>query len=252
MGILLFLVFVLVVGWFLAAALSKQKPPKRRTAIRYPCSSPSISAEITVDAPEVEPEVHEEWSQANVIRPPEKWSLERNRNGSLVVDADWKFILDAKSDAEWQLYVYSIKNYPDLLKIGISKDAVKRKEKYYKKKLHLKKIPKREAIMVEHLFKHATYHLANTNPPRWNVSNIDEDNLIDEILEFSNDNYEGSGLSEIRKMSLTQALNTLERIYTSVHEGFIDEAIEKWGIKTFDLKQVVEGRSSVEVPHLRW
>ena len=108
MGILLFLVFVLVVGWFLAAALSKQKPAERRTAIRYP--SPSISAEITVDAPDQDSEVLKEWSQTNVIRPPEKWRLERNQDGSLVVDADWKFILDAKSEVEWQLYIYSIKN----------------------------------------------------------------------------------------------------------------------------------------------
>ena len=189
---------------------------------------------------------------ANVISPPDEWRLRRNREGLLVVDGDWKFILDAKSEEEWQLYVYSIKNYPDLLKIGIAKDAVKRKESYYKKKLHLLNMPKREAIMVEHLFKHATYHHANNNPPKWNVGNIDEENLIAEIIEFSQDNYEGSGLSEVRKMTLQQAKNTLSEICSAVQGQFLDDAIEQFGIKTYDLQQVTEGRSSVEIPHLRW
>ena len=287
MGVLLFLIFVLVIAWLLAAALSNQKPAGRRKANSYP--SPDVTYEITVsDDDEDEDDVlppplgdqYLEFNDldvittgedgkryrglrprdlkskaeyhANVIRPPDEWGLKRNREGALVVDGDWKFILDAKSEEEWQLYVYSIKNYPDLLKIGIAKDAVKRKESYYKKKLHLIKMPKREAIMVEHLFKHATYHYANNNPPKWNVGNIDEENLVDEIKKFSQDNYEGSGLSEVRKMTLQQAKNTLSEIYSSVHWQFIDEAIEQFGIKTFGLQQVAEGRSAVEIPHLRW
>lgn len=290
MGILLFLIFVLVIGWLLAAALSKQKPPARRKAITYPTSS-DVTYEITVgidqdgddDDDVLPPPLGDQYLEfndldvittdedgaryrglrprdlqaraeyhANVIHPPEKWRLKRNHAGLLEVDADWRFILDAKSEEEWQLYVYSIKNYPDLLKIGIAKDAVKRKESYYKRKLYLLKMPKREAIMVEHLFKHATYHHANSKPPRHNVGNIDEDNLIEEIIEFSQDNYEGSGLSEVRKMTLQQAKNTLSEIYSVVHWQFIDEAIEQFGIKTFELQQVVEGRSAVEIPHLRW
>ncbi len=113
-------------------------------------------------------------------------------------------------------------------------------------------MPKREAIMVEHLFKHATYHCANNNSAKRNVGNVDKDNLIDEILVFAKDNYEGSGLSEIRKMTLEQAKNTLYEIYNAVHCGFLDEAIEQWVIKTFDLQQVPYGRSSVIIPHLRW
>ena len=287
MAILLFLVFALVIGWFLAAALSNQKPRSRREAIHHP--SPDVTYEIRVgddeddDCEVLPPPLGNQYLEfndldvittdedgkryrgltprdlkaraqyhANVVHPPEEWRLERNHKGLLEIDGDWKFILDAKSEEEWQLYVYSIKNYPDLLKIGIAKDAVKRKESYYKKKLHLLKMPKREAIMVEHLFKHATYHYANNNPPRWNVGNIDEDNLMDEIAEFSQDNYEGSGLSEVRRMTLQQAKNTLNEIYSSVHSDFLDNAIERWGIKTFGLQQVAEGRGSVQIPHLRW
>ena len=276
--------FVLVVGWLLAAALSKPKPSKRPKTIRHPTQSTAIGITVggdddedyeqedfeeedgeyirplpgenslglrTLDKRWVSEEARAEF-HAHVIRPPEEWRLERNHEGLMEVDGDWKFILDAKSEEEWQLYVYSIKNYPDLLKIGIAKDAVKRKESYYKKKLYLIKIPKREAIMVEHLFKHATYHHANNNPPRQNVGNIDEENLIDEITEFSQDNYEGSGLSEVRKITLEQAKNTIHAIHLTIQELFLDEAIEQWGIKTFDLQQVPEGRGSIEIPHLRW
>ena len=284
MGILLFLIFVLVIGWLLAAALAKQKPSKRPTAIRYRTQNAAVGITVgsdddedyeqkdfeeeddeyirpvpgenslglrTLDKRWVSEEVRAEF-HAHVIRPPEEWRLERNHEGLMEVDGDWKFILDAKSEEEWQVYVYSIKNYPDLLKIGIAKDAVKRKENYYKKKLHLIKMPRREAIMVEHLFKHATYHRANHNPPRHNVGNIDEENLIDEIIEFSQDLYEGSGSSEVRKMTLEQAKNTIHAIHLTVQELYLDEAIEQWGIKTFNLQQVPEGRGSIEIPHLRW
>ena len=271
MAVLLFFVFVLFVGWLIASISSKLKPTNR--PITYGSVDPNI----------LPPPLGDKYSEfndlscthtgedgkeykghspsylryhakknANVIRPPEEWRLQRNNQGSLIVDGDWKFILDAKSEEEWELYVYSIKNYPDLLKVGIAKDAVKRKEKYYKKKLFLNKLPKREAIMIEHIFKHATYHLANNNAPRWNVGNIDEENLIDEILEFSQDNYEGSGLSEVRRMSIKQAHRTIVEISHLVQYRFIDEAIEQFGIKTFGLQQVPEGRGSVEIPHLRW
>ena len=272
MAVLLFFVAVLFVGWLIASISSKLKPTNR--PITYGSVDPNILppplgdkysefndltcvTHIGEDGKEYRgysPDYlrYQGEYYANVIRPPEEWRLQRNNQGSLIVDGDWKFILDAKSEVEWELYVYSIKNYPDLLKVGIAKDAVKRKEKYYKKKLCLRKMPKREAIMIEHIFKHATYHLANNNPPRWNVGNIDEENLIDEIIEFSKDNYEGSGLSEVRKMSIKQAKNTINEIANLVHYKFIDEAIEQFCIKTFDLQQVPEGRGSVEIPHLRW
>jgi len=32
----------------------------------------------------------------------------------------------------------------------------------------------------------------------------------------------------------------------------LDEAVAQFGIKTFGLQQVAEGRSSVEIPHFRW
>ncbi len=168
MAILLFLITVLVVGWLLAAVLSHQKRLTRRKANES--ATPEITYEISIDEHEdsdkdilppplgdqylefndldaittdedgkryrgLSPEIIKSRAEyyENVIRPPEEWRLERNAEGRLIVDGDWKFILDAKNEEEWQLYVYSVKNYPDLLKIGIAKDAVKRKKILQKK-----------------------------------------------------------------------------------------------------------------------
>lgn len=259
LGFILFVTMAMLIAWLLYITLEQQEGTRKRAAKRItkPRSIEQdlqISVSVETTEPELSPETikaREEY-EANIVRPPKEWKLERNSDGSLIVDADWQFVLQAKSEEEWQLYVYSIKEYPELLKIGIAKDAVKRKEKYYKRKLHLLKLPKREAILVEHLFKHATYHLANKNPPKWNVGNIDEDNLIDEIQEFAVDNYEGSGLSEVRKMTVQQAKNTLREIWQLVHWQFVDEAIAEFGIKTFDLNQSAYGRETIEIPHLRW
>ena len=49
MGILLFLVFVLVIGWLLAAALAKQKPSKRPTAIRYRTQNAAVGITVGSD-----------------------------------------------------------------------------------------------------------------------------------------------------------------------------------------------------------
>lgn len=259
-GFIVFVTAAMSIAWFLFKTFEQQKADDKRritrevTTPRIDPQDYEISITVETTEPEPSPEIlkaREEY-EANVVRPPIEWKLERNASGSLVVDADWQFILQAKSEEEWQLYVYSIKEYPDLLKIGIAKDAVKRKEKYYKRKMHLLKLPKREAILVEHLFKHATYHLANNDPPKGNVGNIDEENLIDQIKEFAADNYEGSGLSEVRKMTVQQAKNTLREICQLINHQFVDDAIAEFGIKTFGLNQTVEGRGSVEIPHLRW
>ena len=255
MSILLFLIATLVVAFFLMAALPKKKVRDKGGVSSYRSQAVGIEVNVALgieDDDVLSPPLGDKFLEfndldcvftaedgrryrglspetlrsraeyhASVIRPPDEWRLQRRRDGLFEIDGDWKFIFDAKSEEEWELYVYSIKNYPDLLKIGIAKDAVKRKEKYYKKKLYLLKMPKREAVMVEHLFKHGTFHLANHNPPRWNVGNIDEDNLFDDILEFSKDNYVGSGLSEVRKMTLQQAKNTLRVIYSVVYHQFL-------------------------------
>jgi len=49
MGILLFLIFVLVVGWLLAAALSKQKPPNRPKTVRDQTQSAAIGITVGGD-----------------------------------------------------------------------------------------------------------------------------------------------------------------------------------------------------------
>ena len=59
---------------------------------------------------------------------PENWKLQRNKTGALIVDAEWKWYLDAKSEEAWNIYIYEVKDTGNLIKIGIAKDATKRKE----------------------------------------------------------------------------------------------------------------------------
>ena len=184
-----------------------------------------------------------------VVLPPSDWQLS-GRVRDVWADADWTFPLAAKSEEEWQLYVYSVKDFPELLKIGIAKDAVKRKEPYYKKKLALFKLPKRDAILAEHLFKHSTYHRANVGLPPFNVGNMVEENLIPEIREFM-EVHQGSGMTEIRKMDLEEAKATIAQIMQDLRFYLrVDQLALKYGIKTF-LSETV-GRSQMKLPHKWW
>ena len=184
-----------------------------------------------------------------VVLPPSDWRL-NGSVGDVWADADWTFPLAAKSEEEWQLYVYSVKDFPELLKVGIAKDAVKRKESYYKKKLALFKLPKRDAILAEHLFKHSTYHLANVGLPPFNVGNMVEENLIPEIREFMMA-HQGSGMTEIRKMDLKEAKTTIAQIMQDLRFHLrVDQLALKYGIQTF-LGETV-GRSQMKFPHKWW
>ena len=137
LGFILFVTMAMLIAWFLLKTFEQQKEGNKRVAKsivkpRLNEQDLQISVSVETTEPELSPETikaREEY-EANVVRPPKEWKLDRNADGSLIVDADWQFILQAKSEEEWQLYVYSIKEYPELLKIGIAKDAVKRKEKY--------------------------------------------------------------------------------------------------------------------------
>lgn len=187
---------------------------------------------------------------ALVVLPPDEWRI-NGSPGRVVVDGDWKFPLQAASEDDWQLYVYTVKGFPDLHKIGIAKDVLKRKEKYYGRCVRKWTLPKRDAVVVEYLFKHATYGLANKNIPRWNAGNADEENLRPEVQELWEQYPESKGLTEVRLISAEAAKTTLEQIQQDLNWHLkVGELVLKYGIQTFggDLS----GRGTVQIPHRFW
>lgn len=188
-----------------------------------------------------------------VVLPPVEWRISRRSSGVLEVDAEWKFYFAAKSEADWQVYLYSVKGHPELLKVGIAKDVLKRKEKYYSRCLKKWVMPRREAILVEELFKHATYGLHSTEPPQFNVGNMQRETVLPEIEELWGEYEECSGFTEIRKISKEAAVATIKQIFNDVHWYLkVDELLLKYGITTFHGSPPGAFRSEIEVPHLMW
>ena len=96
MGIGLFLVFVLVIGWLLAAALSKQKPPNKRKTIRYPTQSAAV--QITVGSDDNEDYEQDDFDEEDdeYVRPlPSQNSLGRGHSVPLVFQ-QWLASLGAR------------------------------------------------------------------------------------------------------------------------------------------------------------
>lgn len=184
---------------------------------------------------------------------PDEWRIKRDGSGKVVVDADWKFPFAAKNEEDWQLYLYSVKNHPELLKVGIAKDVLKRKEKYYSRCLKKWKFTKREAILIEALFKHTTYGLHSKERPRCNVGNLQRETVHPEIEALWAEFEECNGFSEIRRMSKDAAVATIEQIRQDVFWKLtVDELLLKYGITTFNDAPVGQFRGAVEVPHLMW
>jgi len=119
----------------------------------------------------------------NVITPPDSWKLRPN-GSMLILDADWGFPLGQTSEESYEMYVYEIKRFPELIKIGIAKDSKKRLEKYYGRLLWQKSLKKRTARIIEYLFMHSTYHKAHSSPPRWNVGNFFYDTALPALKNF--------------------------------------------------------------------
>ena len=197
-------------------------------------------------------EGHEQQAEL-VVLPPDEWRISR-RNGEVVkVDANWKFPFAAKSEADWQVYLYSVKGHPELLKVGIAKDVLKRKEKYYSRCLKKWMMPRREAILVEELFKQATYGLHSTEPPQCNVGNMQRETVLPEIEELWGEYEDCSGFTEIRKMSKEAAVATIDQIFGDIHWKLkVDELLLKYAITTFHNSPPGEFRSEIDVPHLMW
>lgn len=270
---ILWLVLLPWVGWliFRPSSSSKGKGPGRtaeisesswhtesasgiKTTVTYP-SGETTSSVFTYSGPAVEQQDQQASDQSLVEEPKRDWRLS-GKPGSVLVDPNWAFLLRAKSEKPCQFYIYSVKNHPELLKIGIAADPVARKESYYKRKLFAWDVPggRREAELCETLFKHSTFHLANTSAPYWSAGNLHEDLLITEIQQFAEDTYDGSsGLTEIRKMTLEAAKETFRAIWQDVHWQLkVDEAILKWGIQEYVTPSGEGRQDSLLVPHRFW
>ena len=81
---------------------------------------------------------------SSVITPPDSWKL-RPDGSVLILDGDWGFPLKQTSEEPYEMYVYEVKGFPELVKIGIAKDSKKDSrntmESYYGKKVSICALP---------------------------------------------------------------------------------------------------------------
>jgi len=59
---------------------------------------------------------------SSVITPPDSWRLKPD-GSALILDGDWGFPLRQTSEEPCDMYVYEVKGFPELVKIGIAKDS---------------------------------------------------------------------------------------------------------------------------------
>ena len=82
------------------------------------------------DCPKIEERELSLGSAADIVKPPIDWLSECDET-SVVVGPNWKWILDVSDISDHELYIYAIKGWPQLLKVGIAEDSTKRKEPHY-------------------------------------------------------------------------------------------------------------------------
>jgi len=170
----------------------------------------------------------------DVITPPDPWKL-RPDGSVLVLDGDWGFPLRQTSEEPYEMYIYQVKGFPELIKIGIAKDSKKRFEEYYGKLLWQKSFNRRNARMVEYLFMHSTYHRAHSSPPRWNVGNFFYDTALPVLKNFFDlVGHNSKGITEVRQMTYDEAESTIDYIHNLLINKDVFEAISTCGIITFD------------------
>lgn len=187
-----------------------------------------------------------------IVLPPAEWRL-RPQKGRLIIDGEWRFLLEDQSLARHEIYLYEVKGHPSLLKIGIARDSSKRKEVFYGSLLWQKTLSSRVARLTEYLFLHATYHLAHSRPPLFNVGNYNDRHLLNSLkalLQDIGDNH--SSFTEVRQISLEDAVSTINSIVHMITTRPLHEAITQFGIMTFC--ECAHGlRSVYEVPSaLSW
>lgn len=189
----------------------------------------------------------------NVVTPPQDWRVPV-RGNTLIVDGDWRFPLEANSEASCEIYVYEVENHPSLLKVGIAKDATKRRQHYYGKLLWRYQLPRRTAGMVEYLFMHSTFHRAHSRLPRCNVGNHQFDDALPSVRSFVEEVGErATGTTEVRQISLDEATATIRFILDQLVNEGVFSAVQLCGIRTFGGGTVGVGRSTVTIHRdLRW
>ena len=233
-------------GIAVASPYCEQANPDSRTKeyrdyVEYVLSRPRLYELTPEDC------LHHSEKQAElIVLPPNEWKIKSAKNNNVYVDPNWKFIFAAASEAEWQLYIYTVKNHPELLKVGIAKDVLKRKEKYYGRCLKKWTMSRREAIMAEELFKHSTYDLHSAEPPIYNIGNLQRESLWSEFEE-------SAGFSEVRRMSKDSAVATIEQILQDMRWSLtVDKILLKYGIKSFNGNHENSCRDAIKVQSLMW
>lgn len=170
----------------------------------------------------------------SIVIPPSSWKLELD-GSALVLDGDWGFPLRQISEEPREIYIYEVKGFPELVKIGISKDSKKRHAKYYKNLLWKKDFTRRTAGMVECLFMHSTYHRAHNSPPVWNIGNFFYDTALPILKDFFDSvGHNCQGITEVRQMTVDEAESTISYIHHLLTCNDIFGAISACGIKTFN------------------
>ncbi|MCA2003920.1 MAG: hypothetical protein LDL06_04050 [Candidatus Nitrosotenuis sp.] len=170
----------------------------------------------------------------SAITPPDSWRL-RSDDSVLVLDGDWGFPLKRISEEPYEMYAYEVKNFPELIKVGIAKNSKKRLEEYYGRLLWQKSFNRRTAGMVEYLFMHSTYHRAHSLPPRWNVGNFSYETALPVLRNFFDSvGHESRGITEVRKMTVDEAEGTIDYIHNLLINEGVFEAISACGIRTFN------------------
>jgi hypothetical protein len=59
---------------------------------------------------------------SSVITPPDSWKL-RPDGSALILDGDWGFPLKQTSEQPYGMYVYEVKGFPELVKIGTTNNS---------------------------------------------------------------------------------------------------------------------------------
>ncbi|MBN2824653.1 MAG: hypothetical protein JXQ76_04970, partial [Campylobacterales bacterium] len=176
------------------------------------------------------------YSKSNNLKdfPYHKWAL---GEGAHQITGDYKFYIENKNQESCTLYVYSIRGFNNLLKIGITNNIIKRKEPYYGEILYQITDTREKLSFIEFCIQHATYHLANKNIPKWNVGNFDETNMIDSIKDFCTvyPPMKGkcSGHAEVREIELSILIELIEYMVTMYDRTSKEILFDRFAIKEF-------------------
>ena len=132
-----------------------------------------------------------------------------------------------------QLYVYTVKNQPELVKVGIAENATKRKEFYYDKLAHCVELCHRDALLVELLFHHATWYSYSTEPVKMEVMNHHGRWAVPAIKAMYEARKESHnqvlrGGTELRQMGVQEAIDLIAQIQNDVATKTVRELLSSY------------------------